>query len=517
MINILGSYNKRVNIEGDENKFRFLIDMAKKEENADIDELDLLDQRMSLSLNSMKDLASRMGYSFTVKFESKDKEDSALSYTHIARAFSQDYFNIYYVNIQTGEYTEYNTDPLCNGLKIVCKGKDFFYDCTKAIDESIFDQDREYVRNMLSKDRLIRDTEKSGTQFFVYRLLHEGRPVYAGLTAVMLKEGDQQYLVIGVRNMDYQIRQKMEFNNIMESNAAYSCIIEALSRDYSRVYYVDLFDDSYEKHMTNKYYEDIDKIEKTGKFFDDLRKVITGIAHPEDVDMILSIFNKETLQSELEDDLVFTFTFRIKKGKDTVHISCKVLKTERDSNHIIVGFTNIEKQYQREKKYQKNLRKARELARKDALTGVKSKYSYNEDEKKLNKAIRDKRLEKFALIVCDLNNLKEVNDTQGHSTGDRYIKNCSYLICSTFKHSPVFRIGGDEFAVILLGDDYDNRDELFKQLLSKAKKSINGEEVIMACGMSDFDKEKDSVVFDVFERADKEMYKNKKDMKKEWT
>ena len=514
MINILDSYNRRGAIEGDENKLRFLIDSAREKENADHKALDRLDEQMILSLNSLKDLESQMGYSFSVNFESSDSTAAQLSYSHIARAFSQDYFNIYYVNIQSGEYTQYHTDPLYNGLKVVYRGDDFFDACEKAVEETVFEEDREYVKSMLTKDNLISNTQKHGTFFFVYRLYHEGKTVYAGLNAVLLQENDQKFLVIGVRNMDYQIRQKMEFNSMMASNAAYSSIIEALSRDYFRVYYVNLFDDSYETHMTNKHYEDIDKVEKSGNFFNDFRTVITGIAHQEDVEMILSTVNREALKKELEDDNVFTFTFRIGKGKDIEHISCKIIRPENDPGHIVVGFTNIEKQYQREKKYQKKLRKASVLAKKDALTGVKNKHAYQEDEKKLNKAVKDGRLEKFALIVCDLNNLKEVNDTKGHSMGDKYIQNASNLICSTFKHSPVFRIGGDEFAVILLGSDFEKRHELFSSLQDKARKNLNGEEIIMACGMSDFDKEKDRVVFDVFEKSGQGDVQKQKDKQK---
>lgn len=60
----------------------------------------------------------------------------------------------------------------------------------------------------------------------------------------------------------------------------------------------------------------------------------------------------------------------------------------------------------------------------------------------------------FALLVADVNGLKEANDALGHESGDQLIKNTSRCICKIFEHSPVFRIGGDEFVVILTGEDY---------------------------------------------------------------
>lgn len=53
------------------------------------------------------------------------------------------------------------------------------------------------------------------------------------------------------------------------------------------------------------------------------------------------------------------------------------------------------------------------------------------------------------MIVFDINNLKIINDTLGHDFGDILIIDSCKLICKVFKRSPVYRIGGDEFVVIL--------------------------------------------------------------------
>lgn len=82
------------------------------------------------------------------------------------------------------------------------------------------------------------------------------------------------------------------------------------------------------------------------------------------------------------------------------------------------------------------------IAYRDALTGVKSKHAFAETEEGMNCAIARKKIESFAVIVCDVNGLKHINDTQGHKAGDQYIREAGVLICNTFKHSPVFRTGG---------------------------------------------------------------------------
>ena len=69
----------------------------------------------------------------------------------------------------------------------------------------------------------------------------------------------------------------------------------------------------------------------------------------------------------------------------------------------------------------------------------------------LKETMKTNKHTKFALVECDINGLKGINDTYGHEIGDVYIVNSCRGICSVFKHSPVFRIGGDEFVVILQG------------------------------------------------------------------
>ncbi|MBR5987040.1 MAG: GGDEF domain-containing protein [Clostridia bacterium] len=117
----------------------------------------------------------------------------------------------------------------------------------------------------------------------------------------------------------------------------------------------------------------------------------------------------------------------------------------------------------------------------------------------------------FAIAVFDINNLKEVNDTLGHVAGDEYIRKGSKLICDTFKHSPVFRIGGDEFAVIAQEVDYENVDKLMEEIKKRNEENALAGEVTVACGMKKHEREID--VASVFKKADDLMYQDKRNKK----
>ncbi|SHK50851.1 diguanylate cyclase (GGDEF) domain-containing protein [Selenomonas ruminantium] len=152
----------------------------------------------------------------------------------------------------------------------------------------------------------------------------------------------------------------------------------------------------------------------------------------------------------------------------------------------------------------------------DAMTSVHNKASYEAYIQKLQEQIEDpaKKLE-FAVGVFDCDNLKHINDVYGHDKGDVYIKTASQLICHTFKHSPVFRIGGDEFAVIIRNEDFQNRDELFRLFRQKreelcAAATSAWEQAHVTMGLAVYDAQIDAHVIDVARRADQCMYENKR-------
>ena len=171
--------------------------------------------------------------------------------------------------------------------------------------------------------------------------------------------------------------------------------------------------------------------------------------------------------------------------------------------HVMIETINIEK----------------DISNHDALTKVMSRVSYNNKIKEFDNLIKEqKENTKFAVCECDLNNLKIINDNFGHDHGDKYIIGCCKIICNVFKHSPVFRIGGDEFVAILQSDDYDNLEQIKNELHDFCVAEITNpvtliEKKSFAAGFAVFDPKHDKCFADVMKRADAEMYENKKMLK----
>ena len=153
----------------------------------------------------------------------------------------------------------------------------------------------------------------------------------------------------------------------------------------------------------------------------------------------------------------------------------------------------------------------------DALTSVRNKGAYTgyieEMQARLDNAGGQEM--DFAVGVFDCDNLKWINDRYGHEKGDIYLKTASRLICQVFQHSPVFRIGGDEFSVILQNADYQNREALVQQFnegMAEISASANHEweQAHIAMGIAVYDPRRDRSVNDVIRRADESMYENKR-------
>lgn len=157
------------------------------------------------------------------------------------------------------------------------------------------------------------------------------------------------------------------------------------------------------------------------------------------------------------------------------------------------------------------------LAYRDSLTGIKNSTAYTEATEKLAQQINCGNPQ-FGVLVADINNLKQANDRFGHDIGDELIVHTAKILTDIFKTSSVFRIGGDEFAVILAGKDYDNYRALLMQLDEACAKDYvtvcdNRIPVALARGVSIFDPTIDRVYKDVFTKADHAMYMHKEESK----
>ena len=247
---------------------------------------------------------------------------------------------------------------------------------------------------------------------------------------------------------------------------------------------------------------------------DDIRQIRFEIAYK----IVLTV----TLLALAFSFIVFWIVKKIVKPLQVLTDASKKLSNE-DFN-IKIEHSNTYEIQQLSSAFENMLVKLREhkklqhlLTYRDPLTGLRNTTSYKAWVVDFDKKIESEDIS-FGVVVLDLNDLKKANDTYGHNVGNKLITAASQIISDTFKRSPVFRIGGDEFVVILQNHDLDERELLFAQFASAcANASVDANNtalpVSIAKGFSIFDPNTDTQFSDVFNRADDEMYKNKSGMK----
>ncbi len=456
-------------------------------------------------------IAEKLGYKldFTLKSD-VDKSH----YVNIANTLSKDYFIIYYVDLVSDTYKRYSDDSHKFNLKLNIDGMNFFRFMRSFVKRFVHIDDREKVLYMFDKSRILSELSSNETDIFTCRLFYENRSFYVKIKMIRIKNADGDCLVAVVSDVDAQMRSQIEYEHAKKERLTYSRIAQVLSKDYFAIYYIDADTGNYIEYSSHADYKEL-KIENEGAdFFKDCARNIRRVIYKDDIEKLLLTMNTETLVKETENGKIFGISYRLMIGGKPIYVRLKALRLyDKDGHHILIGVKNIDEQRKREQFYADELAIAREQANEDTLTGVKNKRAYNEAEEKLNSEISCGADVEFALVVCDINDLKLVNDKNGHKAGDEFIKDAAKTVCGIFKNTFVYRVGGDEFAVILRGEDYVNRHSLVKKINLRMRK-IRGQNVpIIACGMAEYMKG-DKRVSDVFDRADDAMYAEKIALKK---
>ena len=211
-------------------------------------------------------------------------------------------------------------------------------------------------------------------------------------------------------------------------------------------------------------------------------------------------------------------SINIHTGDELEVLLGSMVQMEQDIENYIHNLTQTKEQLTSARQHADDMQKAALL---DSLTGIRNRLAYDKEIVRLEEEMKETDRKNYGIAMIDLNFLKVINDTYGHEQGNAAIVALSKIICDVFVHSPVFRIGGDEFAVILRNNDYDKIEALqdeFNDRLAELQ-AIDSrkpwEKLSAAFGYALFDPALDQSADDVFKRADQKMYEHKKAMKAE--
>ena len=153
-----------------------------------------------------------------------------------------------------------------------------------------------------------------------------------------------------------------------------------------------------------------------------------------------------------------------------------------------------------------------ELAETDPLTGIGNRRSFDKEiARRHSEQKRDGR--GFCLMIIDVDGFKGINDQFGHGEGDRLLQMIANVVETNIRASDiVYRIGGDEFAIILPGSQLEQAEHVARRLVDKTVKMIQQHmgDVPVALSIGLVQSKADSATDQLVAEADQAMYSAKK-------
>ncbi len=149
----------------------------------------------------------------------------------------------------------------------------------------------------------------------------------------------------------------------------------------------------------------------------------------------------------------------------------------------------------------------------DEATGVQNKNSFKKQLSYMEKKYSGKQVN-IGFIICDMNGMKLINDNYGHAEGDKLIRAAASVMKNCFKSAyNIYRVGGDEFAVIYVSPDNNTVEKELKNA-REACAQYNDSPIMLSIAMGYASGAYSPDYMEIYNKADERMYQNKLEIKK---
>ena len=300
-------------------------------------------------------------------------------------------------------------------------------------------------------------------------------------------------------------------DKLTETNNYLKDIADVLAGRYDYIYYVNVGDNTYLEFNTNNSYRVLE-IGETGKdFFHDSYHNIDMVIYKEDRQRMVEFLNKDNIIKNLNEKGSDSIVYRMITSVTPEYYLLTASYVGTNRNQLILEVRNIDDSIRKEQQQARELEKASNLAHLDSLTKCLNYLAFQEARDELSLKIKNGS-HNFAILMCDLNDLKNINDDEGHLVGDEFLIKTADTLRSIFQNSKVYRIGGDEFFVVLEGEDFINRYSLVETLKERSKENIKNDAPVIAVGLAELGGNTTDFI-SLFMEADQKMYEHKKQLK----
>ncbi|MCR5090437.1 MAG: EAL domain-containing protein [Oscillospiraceae bacterium] len=255
------------------------------------------------------------------------------SYADIARALATDYYNIYYVDLNTENFIEYTSPAGEDELAYERHGKDFFEECRLAAGR-IYEEDRSAFFARFTRENIIRRLDEQGVFTLEYRLMDTGSPIDVRMKIVRTQPGGN-YIVIGISLVETRLKEQEEAERLLQERLSYGRI--ARSQRYLLLYCVDPQTETYFRFGDTETAACPEPVHEDSFFGKVVESDLLSVC-PEDRETFRRSFTKEHVMSAIQSDGIFGILYRMRLDGETVPVLLRAAYFEEgDGTRLIVG------------------------------------------------------------------------------------------------------------------------------------------------------------------------------------
>ena len=198
-------------------------------------------------------------------------------------ALTGNFIVIYVVDPETNSYHEFSaTDDYTESFAQAKEGEQFFDKVREEASRFNDPADMDRFLKTFTKENIMADIDRYGIFTLGYRLMMDGKPLHVQMNAAIVEEKEGPRLIVGINNIDAQVRQREIDDEIARQKEIYNQITASLAEQYDTLYYIDIETSTYIEISSTDAYKKLNVPATGNDFFSESRRSIRKYVHPED-------------------------------------------------------------------------------------------------------------------------------------------------------------------------------------------------------------------------------------------
>ncbi|MCR5825818.1 MAG: GGDEF and EAL domain-containing protein [Oscillospiraceae bacterium] len=258
------------------------------------------------------------------------------SYADIARALASDYFDLFYVDLETEKFIAYTSDVGGEELAAERHGEDFFASARHDAPQLLHPEDCGAFVAQFTRENVLHALDTRGAFTTSYRLLRNGVPEYVNMKVTRMHP-DESHIIIGVSSINEQMRLKEEAERVARDKLSYSRI-SALMGEVVCLYIIDPKTERYSEYSSNEDYKSFGLESEGEAFFSTARENGVRTVCADDLLMYLKRFTLDNVLREIAVKGRFSMDYHLMFAGEPRRVVLRAaVSRESDGEKLLVG------------------------------------------------------------------------------------------------------------------------------------------------------------------------------------